>query len=458
MKATLRKLGVCALVLIISPLLIAAYQIQESGPIRVLSSYAENNYPNSLTFRISAEADAPITSIDLYYYTLGDNSTTRQPVEITPGTHVGGAYTWDTSGFTVPPSAPIIFYWELEDEAGNEFATEEQLFAYDDLRFPWNEESDDEIIVRWYEGTQDFGRFVFQTARRALDLMKAQAGRGLDFPIYVLLYANDEDFRSWHFFVDDWVGGQAFTSMGITTQIIGPNASHFWIESVIPHEIAHLFFHQAVSTGMASWPAWVDEGLAQYYEFTSKDAALTLVANAARDGTLRPLSSLTGSFGRDSDQVRLAYAESYSAVAFLIETWGDEALQSLIESFRRSTSQREAIEDATGLTWEQFIAQWLTWMGVPATPAAPPTATSGMVFPTAPSGWPSVTPPSRTRTPIAQETPEATLEMLPTASTDDQGGFKLPVCGGVIGALALPGLSLVVRRRKRDPADRNLLG
>ena len=128
--------------------------------------------------------------------------------------------------------------------------------------------------------------------------------------------------------------------MGITTQIIGANASRSWIESVIPHEIAHLFFHQAVSAGMANYPAWVNEGLAQYYEFTSDQAALAMAAAAAGNGTLLPLGSLSGSFGRDSDQVRLAYAESYSAVLFLIETWGDEALQGMIESFRRSTPQR----------------------------------------------------------------------------------------------------------------------
>ncbi len=452
MKATLQKLGICAIILAISPLLIAARQVQESGPIRVLTSYAENNFPDSLTFSISAEADTPITSVNLYYYIRGDNTTTRQPIEITPGTHVSGSYTWDTSRITVPPSAPVFFYWELDDEAGNEFITEEQLFAYDDLRFPWNEEGDDELIVRWYEGDQDFGSFVYQTARRALDQMKAQSGRGLDFPIHILLYANLEDFSSWHFYVDEWVRGQAFTTMGITTQIIAPNASRSWIESVIPHEIAHLFFHQAVSTGLASWPAWVDEGLAMYYEFDSNEDYLALATDAARRGTFLPLSSLSGGFGRDPEQVHLAYGESYSAMLFLLETWGDEALQSLIESFRRSTPQREAIELATGLTWEEFIAQWFNWMGVPATPAPSPTATQGMVFPTAPSGWPTVTPFSRTPTPIAQETPEPT-PVTPTATEENQGGFKLPICGGLIGALLVPGLSFVVGRRRRTAAD-----
>jgi hypothetical protein len=448
MKSKLQKLGIFVLILATSLPLIAARQFQESGPIRVLSSYAENNFPDSLTFNISAEADSPIISVSLYYFTLGDISATRQPIEITPGPHVSGAYTWDTSRITVPPSAPVFFYWELDDEAGNELTTEEQVFPYDDMRFPWNEVSDDEIVVRWYEGSQDFGNFVYQTSRRALDQMKAEAGRGLDFPIYILLYANHDDFSSWHFYVDEWVGGQAFTDMGITTQIIGSNASRSWIETVIPHEIAHLFFYQAVHTGLAGWPAWVDEGLAQYYEFASNESSLAMAADAARRGAFLPLDSLSGGFGRDPEQVRLAYAESYSAMLFLLETWGDEALQSLIQSFRRSMPQHEAIELATGVTWEEFIAQWFNWMGVPATPAAPPTPTQGLVFPTAPSGWPTVTPSSRTPTHIASETPEP-APVSPTATEEDQGGFKLPVCGGLIGVLMLPGVSFVARRRRR---------
>jgi hypothetical protein len=435
MKGKLRKLGLCVILVVLSLPLIGATRYQGSDPIRVLSTTTENDYPDGLTFNITAEADTPITSINLYYYIRGDTSTTRQPLEINPGTQVSGSYTWDTSGFTVPPSAPVYYYWELDDETGNELVTDEQLISYDDLRFPWNELSDDEIIVRWYEGDQEFGDFVYQTSRQALDQMKAEAGRGLDFPITILLYANADDFRSWHFYVDDWVGGQAFTQMGITTQIIGPTDSRSWIQDVIPHEIAHLFFYQAVHTPMANWPAWLDEGMAMHYEFSTNAAYLALAEEAARDGTLLPLSSLSGGFGRDPDQVHLSYAESFSAVLFLMETWGDEALQSLIGSFRRGVSHRIAIEDAIGFTWEEFIAQWITWMGVPATPAAPPTPTEGLVFPTAPSGWPTVTPRAQ------------------TDDTDLEGeGFQLvdlPVCGGLFGAIAFPGISLLFQRRRR---------
>ncbi len=439
MKRRIRNLGLFVLLVGLALPLVGARQYQESEPIRVLSSTTENDFPSGLTFNIIAEADSPITSINLYYYTRGAISATRQPLEFTPGTNVNASYTWDTSTISVPPSAQVFYYWELDDEADNELITEEQLVSYDDLRFPWNELSDEELIVRWYDGDQGFGDYIFQVSRQSLDQMKAEAGRGLDFPIYILLYANEEDFQSAYFYVDDWVGGQAYSRMGLTIQIIGPNQSRSWIGDVIPHEIAHLFFFQNVDSPMANVPTWFSEGYAMYYEFSANEEYLSLAAGAARAGTLLPLSSLSGGFGRDPDQVHLSYGESFSAFSFLIETWGDEAMQSMIESFRTGTSARNAIEDATGRTWEEFIAEWITWMGVPATPAAPPTPTEGLVFPTAPSGWPTVTPRAQT-----------------DDSEPEDEGFKLvdlPVCGGLFGAIALPGLSIVLLHRRRKGGD-----
>jgi hypothetical protein len=383
---------------------------QATEPIRVLETAAQNDYPNGLTFTLHAEADRPLAQIEVYYRTQGSGSTTRQPVAFEPGQEVLALYTWDTSRITVAPSTPVIVYWKLADEDGNRLTTPEQTVYYDDLRYEWREIRDPKLIVRWYEGDEAFGRFVYQTAQAALRQMETSSGQELALPVFVLLYANDEDFGSWHSYVDRWVGGQAFPPLGVTAEIVPPNADRAWIEDVLPHEIAHLFFYQALRGGMSSWPAWLDEGLAQYYEFGSPDAALDRAARAARQGALLPLSSLSGGFGRDPEQVRLSYDQSLSAVTYLLETWGDAGLQGLLDVFRQGKSPRVAVQEALGITWEQFEAGWITWMGVPTTPAAPPTPTATLVWPTAPSGWPTPTRKatvSATRKATASATPRA---------------------------------------------------
>ncbi len=439
---------VFAALLVLNPHETAA---QENPPIRILSINIENDYPDGLTFRIHAEADSPISNIMLYFKEQGDISTTRQPVEFVSGTEVITSFTWDTSRITVAPSSPIFFYWILADEQGNQITTPEELVYFDDLRFPWVEISDPELVVRWYEGSDTFGQFIYEAARQSLTRMEDQTGEELAFPIFVLVYANKEDFASWHFYVDDWVGGQAFTPLGITTEIISPYSSPDWILDVIPHEIAHLFFYQVMDSPLASWPSWLDEGLAQYYEATDPIPALEHVATAARGGTLLPLISLTGGFGRDPDQVRLSYDESLSVVIFILETWGEAGLQSLIEVFRTGENPRPAIETALGLTWEEFEAGWISWMGIPATPKPSPVPIATLVYERlATSGWST---PTKLIKATATESPGSTapdLSSTPAPSAvSAKGGISKWLCGGsTLGALLLPALVWIAKRRE----------
>jgi hypothetical protein len=344
-----------------------------SDPIEILSIDVENNYPDAITFNLLARAETPIKRVAFFHWLQGQESRELERIAFTPGMEILASYTWDTARITVAPSSPVYFYWELEDEAGNQVVSEEQLVYYDDLRFAWNEINDGELVVRWYEGDQDFGGLIFSTARESLDRMKAVTGKELDFPIFILLYANKADFNSWHFYVEDWVGGQAFTPLGITAQILNPRHDLSWVNAVIPHEIAHLFFYQQVNTNLASWPAWIDEGFAQYFEFNNKNPALMRVEDAARKDALTPLRYLSGSFGHDPDEVRLAYDESLSVVVFLLETWGDSGLQALIEEIRAGATISGALNGAYGVTFEEFEALWLRWLGVPATPRPSPT-------------------------------------------------------------------------------------
>ena len=162
--------------------------------------------------------------------------------------------------------------------------------------------------------------------------------------------------------------------------------------------------------GMASWPAWLDEGLAQYYEFGSP---IRLWSGRPRRpaGRAAPPASPSGGFGRDPAQVRLSYDQSLSAVTYLLETWGDAGLQELLKAFRQGKfALGSPCRRRWGITREEFEAGWITWMGVPATPAVPPTPTATLVRPTSPSGWPTPTRKvtvSATRKATAPATPRA---------------------------------------------------
>jgi hypothetical protein len=378
-----------------SPILSIQPTQDPSEAFQILSLQVDNAYPDALTFRISAEAQSPVERVVLYYRTQGTSAPTYQPVEVPRTRRVRAAYTWDTARFTVAPSTPIFYHWRLEDAVGNTLETEEQKVFYDDLRFDWQERRESELIVRWYAGDDEFGEFVFLAASEALGAMEAQTRRSLDFPIIVLLYADDADFASWHFHVEDWVGGQAFPPLGVTAQIVPPSSPQNWIEDVIPHEIAHLFFYQVAHSELSGWPTWLDEGFAQYFEPGDPDDQIQYVRRAAEEGRVLPLSHISGTFGSDPDRVRLAYAESVSALAYMFQIGGEAEFERLTTALSQGGSFREALQAGFGMSLEEFEAGWLTWLGVPATPAAQPTAwpTFGVI------GLPTSTPHSGTPTP-----------------------------------------------------------
>lgn len=387
-------------VLTFNPLGHSAAQQLQTNPIRILAQDEANDFPRGLTFSLSVESNVAITDADLYYQLPGSSAPTWISLEFSPGTRVDLSYTWDTSSITVTPSQEIRYYWELGDRAGNRLVTETRLIAYDDIRFEWDELADSSLRVRWYEGGDDFGRLIFETGQRALLDLQRFTQTTLEKPITLLVYANSQDFASWHSYVDDWVGGQAFPDLGITALIVPAYSNENWILNVVPHELAHLYFYSVYQNSLSNWPSWLDEGVAQLFEYGQNPDALVEVRAAAAQGELVPLAHLNGSFGREASQVRLAYAESLSLILFILEEHGTPGMLDLFNDLAEGKTTRQAVEASLGVSWEQFEAAWLTWLGAPATPKPPPTP-----WPTAAFIMMSTAAPAPTRAPSTPTPP-----------------------------------------------------
>ena len=90
---------------------------------------------------------------------------------------------------------------------------------------------------------------------------------------------------------------------------------------IAPHELTHLVFDTAVSNPYHFPPRWLNEGLAVYLS-EGFALATTAVDAAAGRGALMPLTALVGQFPTTYERFSLAYAESISAVDYLVRTYG----------------------------------------------------------------------------------------------------------------------------------------
>jgi hypothetical protein len=458
----------------------------QNGPIQIGQTEIINDYPETVSFEVDAESSAgTIDSVEFNLAIRGDTSTSMEPAEFEPGPTVAARYVWKTLRDSIPPGTPIRYSWTVRDDAGNKVTTEPVDYTVVDSRFSWKMLENDDIALWWYDGDAEFGEGIFDSAVRALANMEKNTGQSLPDRIHVVLYGNDRDFDSWHNYAREWVGGEAFSAMGLTVQIVPPvNSQRIerWINQVIPHEIAHLFFYQITDTPFsAGAPTWLNEGFAQYHELGSKTDELAWVQGSAELGELIPLRLLTGSFTGDDDQISLSYAESLSAVTFLLERWGDAGMGTLLSAYKAGRDTDQALLEATGLDFDGFEQAWWEWLG--GQPGAYPTRPARAAVPTMPAfttptlrATPVPTkqaaaveePPvvavaeeptvAATATPVPTEAPTTSPVASPAptavataaAQTETRPLSGLP-CAGALGFLGA-GMAVAVLWRKSGPA------
>ena len=433
------------------------------SPITFTDEYTENSFPDRLTFNVTATAvEGEIVSAKLYYAVRNAVSTSQQRIDVEPANSVDLRYEWDTSDITMPPSTAVFYYWEVVDSAGNRVKSEEQIVYYDDIRYEWEVFEDENIAVWQHDRPKQLGETVFAIAQRAIAEQQAVFQTDLEYQMRIIIYNDFDEFAGWHTFINEFIGGQAFPAQGITAQIVGADGStDRWLNDVIPHEISHLYFYQVSGHPLSRPPTWLNEGVAQYNEFTSNQYALDAVRELAGTGDLLRLYALSGNFGNDEDQVRLSYAESLSAVTYLIETYGADGLENLLAAYKEGKSNDEALMAGLGVDIIQFEQGWLAWLGAPKglypTPTAVPTHAP---VPTAAMMMPPTRKPTATVTVQAMETaetgvavsptiPAATPTIMPTKTTQATQTRTPTNNSGICATAALPLLAVGLIWKKK---------
>jgi hypothetical protein len=335
------------------------------APIQVLATSTRNSFPVELFFDIEAVDEASeIVSIQLSYRMRGQGSETIAPLQFDPGRRVEASYRWHTERLTIPPGIPVEYHWLIKDEAGNLLQTEPQVVYFDDVRFDWQVHENKDIAVFWYGGGESVGERLFDAAVAALQRLSATTQASLEFPLRIVVYASEGDFRSAFPYLNEWVGGQAFTEAALIVLYAESDAGSLaWtLEQGIPHEISHILFHQATDHPYSSPPTWLNEGLAMYNENASHHTELALVGRAVQRGELLSLAQISGGFPPDPDVARLSYAESLTTVQFILDRYGPEGMAALLRAFKDGKSTDEAVQQALSLSLQEFEEEWRAYL------------------------------------------------------------------------------------------------
>ncbi|MEJ2412646.1 MAG: peptidase MA family metallohydrolase [Anaerolineales bacterium] len=394
-----------------------------------------NQFPDQLTVRSTVvSSDQDIIRAEIAYSRASlysPESYTVEEIELTPGNEVNLEYTIDTRDLTTPPMMSYLVRWELELADGTDFTSETFRVQYTDTRYDWQVLENDLIAVWWHDKPAEFGQAVFDIASQAIQRQTELFQINLENQLLVVINNSPEEFASWHNLAYDWVGGETFNNYGITVQIVSSSdPADSWLYGVIPHEISHIFFAQATHNPTVSIPVWLNEGLAQYNELGSQDWVLQTVQDAAKNGELIPLHNLARGFGaHNTERVYLAYAESLSAVNYLVEQYGTGGLASLLAAYQEGFNTEDAFPQALEISADQFELDWAASLGAEgysiATPPPLPT------FPPSPTpGAANFSGPTPTPQPVT-----------------NPAGKSLPICSSLFGLL---GIGLIAGWKSRQ--------
>jgi hypothetical protein len=243
-----------------------------------------------------------------------------------------------------------------------------------DDRFEWQSESGPTVTVHWYDGDASFGRRALRDAESAVSsasslLGLTDAGR-MDYFIYGSSRALYEALGAG---TQGEVGGQYYPPIRTAyAEITRSEANSSWAQQVIAHEVTHHVFDRATRNPYHEPPTWLNEGIAVYVAAGGPEDRAPELRAAVRDGTVLPLDALTEAFPRVSGPFSLAYAESVSAVDFLVERYGRKAVAELAGLYRGGTSDDEAFRAVTGGTLAEFDAAWQALVGADPPPSYGP--------------------------------------------------------------------------------------
>jgi len=346
------------IVVMVALLLGSPQQARAQSGIDVSDVGVFDEFGQYVTFEARIQSPTPITSVALVFNDNFDESVRRFPANV--GNDGVVTYRYDVTQNVLRPFVTISFWFEVTLQNGQTLRSENYRVQYMDDRFTWQQQIDGNLRVHWYEGDAAFGDALLDVSRRGLNAVNAIIPTSSNMPLNVYVYASTSDLQSALFLGgESWQGGHANPKLGVVMLAITPGPGQsIDMETLIPHELAHVMLYRSVGNGYNSLPVWLSEGiasLAELYPNPDYDQALT---TASQNGSLLPISDFCDTFPLDASRAYLAYAESQSFVRFLRDSYGTPALFSLTSAYADGLSCDQGVVRSLGTSLVSLDTRW----------------------------------------------------------------------------------------------------
>lgn len=229
----------------------------------------------------------------------------------------------------------------------------------------------DDVRVIYDAGRQTIAARIADVSPVLFRELEAATGLAVDFRPTVIPASRRSDFRRMG--GPDAVVGFALPERGqVVLDLSWFDAQPAFFRPVLKHEYVHLLLHRHIAPD--DLPRWLDEGIAQQLsdglsEYLPGRSQMVLGKAFAADRVL-PLSVLEMRFPGDAFGRQLAYEQSRSIVAYMVQRYGDHFLRALVTRMADGAPVGKAFRALSGMALSDFEADWrqrqmapLSWMG-----------------------------------------------------------------------------------------------
>lgn len=328
-----------------------------------------SRYPEGVEYVVRARSKAgEITGAQVLTWFGEDGASFREPM------------TWDEERsafvfydrFFRPPWVKLQYRFRLIDEAGNSLVTEDMETEYEDPTREWLRLEDENVIVIMFGARESLAEDLFASASSAIETLEDAFGYSLDYKPYVVVMPDAESFQEWQEYPEPQLAGRTDWTSGYTIQTLQWGEGDL-VHTTVPHELAHIFQGFIFED---DYVTWFIEGNATYFEPVKQydyEGRVRDWVNWERFPTLQ-LDINTQDDGPDGIG-RWTYDVGYTFIKYWIDTYGMESHR-LFWQAQVEMDTREALEYATGRTFEELENEWRAYLGVPGpVPTLVPTPT-----------------------------------------------------------------------------------
>ena len=137
---------------------------------------------------------------------------------------------------------------------------------------------------------------------------------------------------------------------------------NLFLKVLLIHEYVHFLIDSIVPDGCII-PWWLHEGIAQYESQNLTAHSEAMMADLSKEDSFIPLQVLeNGIQGFESkDLIQLAYAQAYSAVDYIIDTRGQDAIKTVLKGLSDGIQPGKALE-RVGIDYDTLETDWRIWL------------------------------------------------------------------------------------------------